>query len=176
MGHSNPPAEYFEEGLAFLDGARVETGKKALAQALKLLQAKKVPEAAALLVQAKESGVEEAQTHLDKIRAGAEADTAAGLKLLEAKNLAQARDHFQKVVRAYGEQVAVKAKDELAKLESSPAFVAERTAAERFLAIRSRFQTDGKAKTAAALKQLIEEYPGTEATEKAKGVLKNMGA
>lgn len=176
LGHANPPPEYFEEGLAFLDGALVETGKKAFAQALKLLQAKKVPEAAALLTQAKEAGVEEAQTHLDKIQAGAEADTAAGLKYLEAKNLAQARAHFQKVILVYGGQVAVKAKDELAKLESSPEFVAERTAAERFLAIRSRFKTDGKAKTAAALKQLIEEYPGTEATEKAKGALKNMGA
>jgi len=175
MGHSTPPAEYFEEGFTFLDGVLVEAGKKAMAQALRLLPMKKFPEAAALLAQAKAAGVEEAQTHLDKIKAGSDAETAAGLKCLEAKNLAQASAVFQKVIRAYGELVAVRAKEELSKLESTPEFIAERTAAERFQQIRGRFQSDGKAKTAAALKQLIEEYAGTEAAEKAKGVLKNMG-
>ena len=175
MEHAAPPAEYFEEGLAFLDGAYTESGKKALSQALHLLQIKKFAEAAVLLAQAKDAGIEEAQAPFDKMKAAVDAETALGVKCVEAKNLTQARAQFAKVVQTYGERMASQAKEELAKLESSPAVVAERTAAERFQQIRARFQTDGKDKTAAALKQLVEEFPGTEAAEKAKGVLKNMG-
>jgi hypothetical protein len=176
MGHQNPPADYFEQGLSFLDGILLERGKKTLAQALKLVQMKKLTEAAPLLAQAAEDGAEEARTQLDALQAAADRDAEPGLKLLEAGKPAPARAHFQKVVRTYGERLAVRAQEELAKIEASPAFISERTAAERFQQIRSRFKTDGRDKTAAALRQLVEEFPDTEAAKQAKGVLANMGA
>jgi hypothetical protein len=176
MGHQNPPDEYFEQGLAFLDGILQERGEKALAQALKLVQLKKPAEAAPLFAQAADDGIEEAAAHLDALKAATDRDTDPGLKLFEAGKPAPARVHFQKVIRTYGGRLAARAQEELAKIEASPAFTNERTAAERFQQFRARFKTDGRDKTEAALKRMAEAFPDTEATKQAEDVLANMGA
>ena len=132
-------------------------------------------EALPLFKRAKGYGIEEAQKQIDAMVAGADAETAKGIKYIEEKNIPAARALFQTLIRACGEEIASKAKEELAKIENDPAFVNEKKAAELFVMIRNSYATAGKAKTADSLKKLIADYPDTKAAENAKAALKNMG-
>jgi len=175
MGHSTPPSEYFEKGLVFLNSPLTDKGKAALKEGMAKVASKKYTEAVPLFNKAKGYGIEEAQAQLDAVIARADAETAKGQKLLEEKNTAAAYAHFQAVLRAFGDETAAKAKEELTKIENDPAFVNERKAAELFMRIRNGFAAAGKLKTAEALKKLIADYPDTKAAENAKAALKNMG-
>jgi hypothetical protein len=175
MGHSTPPSEYFEKGLVFLNSPLQEKGKTALKEGMAKVASKKYAEAISLFKKAKGYGIEDAQTQIDALIARAEADTAQGLKLLEEKKVPAARSFFQALIRAYGEDIAKRAKEELAKIENDPAFIGEKKAVELFVLIRNSYATAGKIKTAEALKKLIADYPDTHAAESAKAALKNMG-
>lgn len=175
MGHATPPSEYFEKGLAFLNSPLQEKGKAALKEGMAKVASKKYAEALPLFKKAKGYGIEEAQTQIDAMVAGADAETAKGMKYLEEKNIPAARALFQALIRACGEEIASKAKEELTKIENDPAFVNEKKAAELFVMIRNSYATAGKAKTSDSLKKLIADYPDTKAAENAKAALKNMG-
>lgn len=175
MGHSTPSSEYFEKGLVFLNSPLQEKGNAALKEGMAKVASKKYAEALPFFKKAKGYGIEEAQTQIDAMVAGADAETAKGLKHLEEKNIPAARALFQALIRACGEEIASKAKEELNKIENDPAFVNEKKAADLFVRIRSSFATAGKIKTADSLKKLIADYPDTKAAENAKAALKNMG-
>jgi len=175
MGHSTPPSEYFEKGLVFLNSPLQAKGKAALKEGMTKVSLKKYVEAVSLFNKAKGYGIEEAQAQIDTLMAKADKDTAQGLKLLEEKKAPAARSYFQAVIRAYGEDIAKRAKEELTKIENDPAFTREKKASENFMLIRNNYATAGKTKTAEALKKLITDYPDTQAAENAKSALKNMG-
>lgn len=175
MGHSTPPSEYFEKGLAFLNSPLQEKGNAALKEGMAKVASKKYAEALPLFKKAKGYGIEEAQKQIDAMVAGADAETAKGIKYLEEKNIPAARALFQALIRACGEEIASKAKEELTKIENDPAFLNEKKAADLFVMIRNSYATAGKIKTGESLKKLIADYPDTKAAENAKAALKNMG-
>jgi tetratricopeptide (TPR) repeat protein len=175
MEHSMPPSEYIEKGLVFLNSPLKDKGKAALQEGMTKVALKKYAEAIPFFKKANGYGIKEAQTQIDALIARADAETAKGLKYLEEKNLLAARGFFQSLIRAYGENIASKAKEELNKIENDPAFVNEKKADELFLQIRNSYATAGKAKTAESLKKLIADYPDTTIMEKAKAALKSMG-
>ena len=175
LGHSTPPAEYFDEGLAFLNSALAKKGEQLLAQGQQKGRAKRFAEAVPLLLQAKSYGAEGAQALLDEIKVMADADADKGLKLLEERNLPAARNLLQRVVAYYGKEMATKAIEGLAQLENDPAVLNEKKASALFALARKNYKSAGKDKTAADLNRLVADYPNTAAAKRAATTLKQMG-
>lgn len=175
MGHSTPPAEYFDEGLAFLNSSLQKRGIAMMGEGIQKVKSRKYTEAIAFFLSAKGLGVDEAQDQLDKINARVDVETEKGMKYLAANKTSMARVQFQKVVRIYSEDLAVKAKVELDKIMNDPAIANARKADQIFRHIRKNYKIAGRTKTATDLKKLIADYPDTVAAGKAKTTLDKMG-
>ncbi len=174
MGHTCPPSEYFNEGLAFLNSTLTEKGQAALQEGIKKVKLKKYGDAIPFFQTAKGCGIEEAQAQIDEIMVKVAADTEKGLKYLEEKKTIMARAVFQKTVDTYGETIAAKAREEIDKIDNDPAAIKEKEAAKLYQKIRRHYKSAGKAKTAEYLKKLIADYPDTVTAENAKTTLKKM--